>query len=113
MKVNAVQAPKRVMQELTRRESREGRSLWESTSEQSHWSCRGIGDGMQTQATRRNTGSPSGDCGWDQPATRERQAGLSGVAERLAVPRKPGNAGGGKGPQLEGDATSNEGRRDW
>ena len=38
----------------------------------------------------------------DQPATRERQAGPYGVAERLVVPLKPGNAGGGKGPQLKG-----------
>ena len=31
------------------------------------------------------------------------------MAERLVVPRKPGNAGGGKGPQLKTDATSDEG----
>jgi len=35
---------------------------------------------------------------WDQPATRESQAGPFGVAERPVVPMKPGNAGGGKGP---------------
>ena len=46
----------------------------------------------------RNTGSPSGDGGSDQLATRERPAGLTGMAERLVVPMKPGNAGGGKGP---------------
>jgi len=49
----------------------------------------------------------------DQPAARERQAGPSGVAERPVLPMKPGNAGGGKGPQLKGDATSDEGPRDW
>jgi len=32
-------------------------------------------------------------------ATRERQAGPAGVAERSVVPTKPGNVGGGKGPQ--------------
>jgi hypothetical protein len=84
--VNAVQAPKRVMQELTRRESRESRSRWEGRANSSHRSCRGMGDGMQTKGTRRNTGSPSGDRRWDQPATRESQAGPSGVAERPAVP---------------------------
>jgi hypothetical protein len=36
-----------------------------------------------------------------QPDARERQAGLAGVAERLVVPSKPGNAGGGKGPQFK------------
>ena len=45
--------------------------------------------------------------------TRERQAGPGGVTERSAVLRKPGNSGGGKGPQLKTDARSNEGPRDW
>src|SRR5271166_5078042 len=63
---------------------------------------------MQTQGTRRNTGSPSGDRSRDQLATRESQAGPFGVAERLGVPRKPGNSGGGKGPQLKGNARSDE-----
>ena len=40
----------------------------------------------------------------DQPDAREGQAGRSGVAERFVVPRKPGNAGGGKGPQFKTDA---------
>jgi hypothetical protein len=35
------------------------------------------------------------------------------MAERLAVPTKPGNSGGGKEPQLKGNARSNEGPRDW
>ena len=30
---------------------------------QSHPSCRGNGDGMQAEETRRNTGNPSGDRG--------------------------------------------------
>ena len=48
----------------------------------------------------------------DQLATRERQAGPCGVAERSVVPRKPGNSGGGKGPQLKTDARSDEGHGD-
>src|ERR1017187_7873560 len=74
-------------------------------------SCRGNGDGMYAEETRRNTGNPSGDRGRDQLATRERQAGPCGVAERFVVPRKPGNSGGGKGPQLKTDARSE--RRTW
>jgi ATP dependent DNA ligase domain len=35
------------------------------------------------------------------------------VAERFVVPRKPGNAGGRKGPQFKTDATSGEGFGDW
>ena len=46
----------------------------------------------------------------DQPATRESQVGLFGVAERLVVPVKPGNYGGGKGPQLEVNAISDDGK---
>ena len=78
-----------------------------------HLSCRGIGDDMQAEGTMRNTRSPSGDRSADQLAARERQAGLTGMAERLAVPLKPGNSGGGKGPQLKGNATSSEGQEDW
>jgi len=78
-----------------------------------HQTCRGIGDGMQAKGTIRNTGSPSGDCGTDQLATRERPAGLTGMAERLVVPTKPGNSGGGKGPQLRADARSDDRKGDW
>ena len=49
----------------------------------------------------------------DQPDAREGQAGRRGVTERFAVPLKPGNAGGGKGPQFKRNATSSEGRGDW
>ena len=35
--------------------------------------------------------------------------GRHGVAERFVLPRKPGNTGGGKGPQFKTDATSGEG----
>ena len=45
----------------------------------------------------------------DQPNAREGQVGRLGVAERFAVPLKPDNAGGGKGPQFKTDATSSEG----
>ena len=61
----------------------------------------------------RNTGSPSGDCGAGQLAPRESQAGPSGMAERLEVPMKPGNSGGGKGPQLKDNARSSKGQEDW
>ena len=77
-----------------------------------HQTCRGIGDGMQAKGTMRNTGSPSGDRGIDQLATRERQAGPYGMAERLVVPMKPGNSGGGKGLQLKADARSDDRKGD-
>lgn len=40
-----------------------------------------------------------------QPAIREDQAGLCGVADGLVVLPKPGNAGGGKEPWFRADAT--------
>jgi hypothetical protein len=49
----------------------------------------------------------------DQLAARERKAGLTGMAERLVVPRKPGNSGGGKGLQLKADARSDDRKGDW
>jgi hypothetical protein len=49
----------------------------------------------------------------DQLATREREAGPYGATERSVLPMKPGNSGGGKGPQLKTDARSNKGPRDW
>jgi hypothetical protein len=35
------------------------------------------------------------------------------VAERFVVPRKPGNSGGGKGPQFKTDAERGERHGDW
>ena len=45
-----------------------------------------------------------------QPETREGQAGPYGVADRLVVPEKPGNAGGGKGPDFGHAWEGNNGR---
>src|SRR6516225_1503589 len=39
--------------------------------------------------------------------------GAHGVAEGFVVPLKPGNAGGGKGPQFKTDAGRSEGLGDW
>ena len=61
----------------------------------------------------RNTGSPKAWSIEDQPEAREGQAGRLGVAERFVVPLKPGNPGGGKGPQFKTDAIRGEGPGDW
>jgi len=63
---------------------------------------------MCAQETRRNTGSPDGDRAGDQLTAREGQVGSFGVTERLAVPRKSGNADGGKRPQLKTNVTSDK-----
>ena len=49
----------------------------------------------------------------DQLDAREGQAGRPGVAERFVVLLKPGNAGGGKGPQFKTDALRGEELGDW
>jgi len=46
--------------------------------------------------------------GDDQLDTGDGQAGRFGVAERFVIPLKPGNAGGGKGPQFKTNAASSE-----
>ena len=48
--------------------------------------------------------------GDDQPDAGDGTGRALGVAERFVLPRKPGNAGGGKGPQFKTDAASSEGR---
>ncbi len=45
----------------------------------------------------------------DQPAAREGKTGLHGMAERPVLPKKPGNAGGGKGPWFKSNARRSEG----
>jgi hypothetical protein len=62
---------------------------------------------------RAQHGKPQSAVRDDQPDAREGQAGRCGVAERLAVPLKPGNAGGGKGPQFKTDERRSEGPGDW
>ena len=49
----------------------------------------------------RNTGSPTARSGMINRTPARDRPGADGVAERLAVPMKPGNAGGGKGPQFK------------
>jgi hypothetical protein len=73
---------------------------------------RGIGGSMYTRKAPKH-GKPQSVVSDDQPEAREGQAGRSGVAERFAVPLKPGNAGGGKGPQFKTDAIRSEGPGDW
>jgi len=60
----------------------------------------------EIDATRE---TPGGGC-VTQPDAREGQAGLPGESERPIVPRKPGNAGGGKGPWFQANARSGDSR---
>src|ERR1700746_1957942 len=75
--------------------------------------CAGVVAAACTQGKRTQHGKPQGVVSDDQLDAREGQTGRPGVAERFAVPRKPGNAGGGKGPQFKTDARRGEGPGDW
>jgi hypothetical protein len=60
-----------------------------------------------TQGKRTQQGKPDSVVGrGDQPEAGDGQRGRYGVAERPVVPGKPGNAGGGKGPQFKTGAES-------
>ena len=61
---------------------------------------------MYTRGKRTQHGKPFGVVKDDQPDAREGQAGRLGVAARFVRPGKPGNAGGGKGPQFKTGAES-------
>ena len=75
--------------------------------------CAGVVATACTQGKRTQHGKPLGVVWEDQPNAREGGFGRSGVAARLVVPGKSGNAGGGKGPQFKTDAGSSKGPGDW
>jgi hypothetical protein len=60
----------------------------------------------KVQATRE---APARGRAHDQPTTREGWVGRGGVAEGLVLPRKSGNADGGKEPWFKANAGSNKG----
>ena len=82
-------------------------------SEEDPICCTGVVAAACTQGKRAQHGKPQCVIRDDQPDAREGQAGRAGVAERLVVLLKPGNAGGGKGPQFKTNAASGEGPGDW
>src|SRR5712664_2547119 len=105
---------KRTMRRPTRRPFR-GRLIRLGEAERSSTPrrCAGVVATACTQGKRTKHGKPQSVVSEDQPEAREGQAGRLGVAERFVVPRKPGNAGGGKGPQFKTDAIRGEGPGDW
>ena len=109
-RVNAEQSSKRTMRRPTRQPFR-GRliRLGESRAKSTPSRCAGVVATACTQGKRTQHGKPHGVVSDDQPEAREGQAGRLGVAERFVVPLKPGNSGGGKGPQFKTDAIRREG----
>ena len=113
-RVNAEQSSKRTMRRPTRQPFR-GRliRLGEQSEEYAQPLRRGSGDSMYTRKAYATREAPWRGQSNDQLEAREGQAGRFGVAERFVVPLKPGNSGGGKGPQFKTDAIRGEGPRDW
>src|SRR5258708_15578038 len=109
-RVNAEQASKRTMCRPTRQPFR-GRltRMGEFRARTTPICCTGVVAAACTQGKRTQHGKPQCVIRDEQPDAREGQAGRSGVAETLVVPLKPGNAGGGKGPQFKTNAASSEG----
>src|SRR6516162_7582854 len=101
-RVNAEQSSKRSMCRPTRKWNR-GRltRMGDFRATSTPVRCTGVVAAACTQGKRTQHGKPRRVIRDDQPDAREGQAGRAGVAERLVVPQKPGNAGGGKGPQFK------------
>ena len=74
---------------------------------------RGIGASTHGRGREQQHGKP---CRWRaraKPESRKGQAGPGRVAERSVLPERPGNAGGGKGPQVRRGERKLEGHREW
>ena len=109
-RVNAEQASKRTMRRLTRisnrgRLIRLGKRADEAPSRRA-----GVVATACTQGKRTQHGKPRGVLSDEQPDACEGWTGRPGVTERPVLPLKPGNAGGGKGPQFRTDARRSEGQ---
>ena len=75
------------------------------------WSSTGVLAAACTQESVRNTGSPMARSAMTNRTPARTGRAPWGWRRRFAVPRKPGNSGGGKGPQFKTDAASAVQRR--
>jgi hypothetical protein len=108
--VNAEQSSKRTMRRPTRSPFRGRLTRLGKRAKDISSCCAGVVATACTQGKRAQHGKPLGVSKDDQPDAREGQAGRFGVTERLVVPMKPGNSGGGKGPWFKIDARSRKGQ---
>ena len=76
----------------------EGRRRWRRSDNSNQRFRRGIGVGMYAEGNVGTREAPTARGRGSQLELREEQAGPYGVADRLVLPVKPGNAGGGKEP---------------
>lgn len=68
---------------------------------------------MSTNGKLLQHGKPQRREAKSQPDSREGQAGPLGVADGYVVPGKPGNSGGGKGPEFKEVARRGKGQGEW
>ena len=98
--MNAEQASKKAMREPTRLNYGEGRRRWGRRAKHAPNGPAGV---VATACIHRRTDETRETPAVvkvHQLATREGQAGPYGVADRPVVPVRPGNSGGGKGPDF-------------
>ncbi len=100
-RVNAEQSSKRTSHRPTRQPYRGRLTQLGDLSRVDPSCCAGVVATACTQGKRAQHGKPLYVVWGDQPNTREGAFGRTGVAERLVLPWKPGNAGGGKEPQFK------------
>ena len=98
-RVNVEQASKRALRKPTRLRFGEGRGRRSETSDRRSGDSAGV---VTSACMRRKSFGTREALTVErralQPRPRERQVGPFWVAERLVVPVKPGNSGGGKEP---------------
>ena len=102
-RVNAEQASKRATRRPTRLNNGEGCHRSRSERHAHRPAPPGNGGGTHGRGGWLQHGKPRRWRGTRQPTTREGRVGLFGVAERPVLLTRPGNAGGGKGPQVRSD----------
>ena len=108
-RVNAEQSSKRTMRRPTRSPFRGRLERLGKRAKNAPSRCAGVVAMACTQGRRTQHGKPDSVVGrGDQPEAGDGQRGRYGVAERPVLLRKPGNAGGGKGPQFKTGAESGE-----
>src|SRR5277367_2334031 len=68
---------------------------------------------MSTHGKLLQHGKPHRRGAKPQPDSREGQVGPTGVADGFVVPGKPGNSGGGKGPEFKEVGRRGKGQGEW
>jgi hypothetical protein len=111
-RVNVEQASKRTMRKPTRLRFGEGRRPAGQTSDIRLEDSAGVvTSACMQEESRPEHGKPERWKRESEPAAREGQAGPCRVAERPVVARKPGNAGGAKGPWFRVSVVGDGARR--